>query len=133
MPFDDKLPSAPSDGHRMLWIEVNNNSILGKEVPHSSRNFDLAKLTSTNPRCQKSYGKSVQKGYSKNGMFQLHYKLQRSVKSHQKGKIKNISKFIQKFSKQRNFLESKTSDIKTTKSRKTRLVSKINKKVDGIG
>ena len=31
-PFADDGPSAPSD-HRMLWIEVENISIFGKDLP----------------------------------------------------------------------------------------------------
>ncbi len=61
MPFNSGSPSAPSDGHRMLWIKVDNNSILGKEIPHSSKSFDLTKFSSMDPRCQSSYSRSVQK------------------------------------------------------------------------
>ena len=35
-PFDADSPSAKSDGHRMLWIEVDNVSMLGKYIPHST-------------------------------------------------------------------------------------------------
>ena len=61
MPFDNGSPSAPSDGHRMMWIEVDNNSILGKEIPHSSKSFDMTKFSSMDPRCQSLYARSVQK------------------------------------------------------------------------
>lgn len=61
MPFDNGSPSAPSDGHRMLWIEVNDNSILGKEIPHSSKSFDITKFSSMDPRCQSLYTRSVRK------------------------------------------------------------------------
>ena len=36
MPFDsDSMVVAPSDGHRMLWVEISNASILGKHISHS--------------------------------------------------------------------------------------------------
>ena len=36
MPFDGGFPAAPSDGHRMLWLEVDNFSFLGKHIPTST-------------------------------------------------------------------------------------------------
>ena len=98
MPFDSPLPSAPSDGHRMLWIEVDNNSILGKEIPHSSKSFDSTKCSSMDPRCQKSYSRSVRKKYMKHDTFKLHSKLSLSIKRFQKDQIKNVPKFKQKIS-----------------------------------
>ena len=122
MPFDNEAPSAPSDGHRMLWIEVDNNSILGKEVPHSSKSFDKTIFPSTDPRCQKSYGRLVRKEYSKKEIFKTHSKLARDVKSFQLKKIKNVSKFVQKFPKRFNSFESKTSNIKTAVGKKLRKI-----------
>ena len=48
--------------------------------------------------------------------------MNRNTKSHQKGKIKNISKFIQKFSKQFDHLESKTSSIKTNTGKRIKKI-----------
>ena len=36
-PFDQVIPAAPSDGHRLIWLETCNFSILGKEIPHSTK------------------------------------------------------------------------------------------------
>ena len=42
--FDAEAPEAPSDGHRMLWIEVSNLSLINKEIPHASRAMNVNKL-----------------------------------------------------------------------------------------
>ena len=54
MPFNNLSPSSPSDGHRMLWIEVCNYSILGKDVPHSTKAVVLNGVPSNDPRKRKS-------------------------------------------------------------------------------
>ena len=62
-PFDQELPSAPSDGHRMIWVEVNNLSSLGKDVPHSSKASNATQLKSRNPLIRNRYNKMVKKEY----------------------------------------------------------------------
>ena len=53
MPFDSKPPAAPSDGHRFLWAEVCNQSILGKNIPRSTKAIQSKGLKANDPRCKK--------------------------------------------------------------------------------
>lgn len=64
-PFDQELPLAPSDGHRMIWVEVNDLSSLGKDVPHCSKVINATRLKSRNPLICNRYNKMVKKEYRK--------------------------------------------------------------------
>ena len=112
MPFDDQTVSAPSDGHRMLWIEVNNDSILGKEAPHSHKFQDPSKFPSIDPRCRKSFGKQARKGHLKKDLFKAKTNLTRLVKKFKNGTLKNVSSFKKKYSERFDSLQSATYEDK---------------------
>ena len=61
MPFESPLPAAPSDGHRMLWAVLNNDGILGKDIPHSLKAFEGTKLNSNHPHLRQKYNNSQNK------------------------------------------------------------------------
>ena len=67
-PFDHESPSAGSD-HRMIWAEVSSLSILGKDVPHSSKAINTNRLKSNGLRCWKLYSKRVQQQYKRKNIF----------------------------------------------------------------
>lgn len=72
MPFNNLTPSAPSDGHRMLWIkEVCNYSILGKEVPHNTKALTINGVPSKDPRKKKLFNQKVKKEYSGYDLFNI--------------------------------------------------------------
>jgi hypothetical protein len=50
MPFDRGPPLAPSDGHRMLWIEVDNYSFLGRHIPTTTPPLAASRVKSNDPR-----------------------------------------------------------------------------------
>ena len=76
-PFDAESPSAKSDGHRMLWIEVDNTSMLGKHIPHSTQPIKTGNLDAKDPRKRKRQIKGVKKIMAKKGLFKLYKKLVR--------------------------------------------------------
>ena len=53
--FDTELTAAPSDGHRMLRIEVSNLSLLNEKVPHNNESMNLNKLCCKDPWIRKRY------------------------------------------------------------------------------
>ena len=61
-PFDGGGPSMSSD-HRMLWVELDNCSILGKHLP-PSRKIIASRLKSNDPRSRKKYTRQVKKKYA---------------------------------------------------------------------
>ena len=73
-PFDHESPSVGSD-HRMIWAEVSSLSILGKDVPHSSKAINTNRLKSNDPRCQKLYSKRVRRQYKSQNVFKSYKKL----------------------------------------------------------
>ena len=80
MPFDSPEPSAPSDGHRMIWVEVCNQSLLNKHLPHSSQAINSDRCYSKDPRCRKLYTKKVKKQYARRRMFDKFKKYQHKIK-----------------------------------------------------
>ena len=100
MPIDGDLPSCESD-HRMIWIETDNMSVLGKELPHKESLRDLARVKSNNPRCRKAFNRQVKQKYAENDIFCFAWEL-RSDAVHLRGcsrmeKPRKLQKFKQKF------------------------------------
>ena len=71
MPFDGGLPAAPSDGHRMLWLEVDNFSFLGKHIPTSTPPLAVSRVKSHDPRSRRRYQRLVRKAYKKHRVFKI--------------------------------------------------------------
>ena len=63
-PFQGTGPSPPTDGHRMLWIEANNFSLLGKNIPHSTAAIETDCIRSYDPRSVKLYNKLLAEEYN---------------------------------------------------------------------
>ena len=112
MPFDGKSPSAPSDGHRMLWVEISCSSILGKDVPFSTHPIDSNFGNASDPRVRKSLSIKVKKEYTQQNMFNIKHKLEAQKLAFFAGKIEDIDSFIKHFSIKFNKFHSKTRDIK---------------------
>ena len=112
-PFDQVIPAAPSDGHRLIWLETCNFSILGKEIPHSTKPCPTKGPNSKDPRCRKAYGKRVRKEYINQDIFTTFKKLKSSANKFKKGSIKHPRKFISKFTNRFNDFHSRTRAIKT--------------------
>ena len=60
-PFDGV--STMTSDHRMLWVELDNSSILGKHLP-SSRKIKASKVKSTDPRARNKYNRRVKRRYA---------------------------------------------------------------------
>ena len=71
MPFDGESPSEPSDGHRMLWIEVDNYSFLGKHIPTTTPPLAVSRVKSNDPRSVRRYQRLVRKQYLQKKIFTL--------------------------------------------------------------
>ena len=55
MHFDSDLPVSPSGGHQILWIEIDNYSILEKHIPFINKPIMAGRVKSRNPRSRKRY------------------------------------------------------------------------------
>ena len=75
MPFDGGSPSAPSDGHRMLWIEVDNYSFLGKHIPTRTSPLAASRVKSNDPRSVRRYHRILRNQYRKKHIFTTTKKL----------------------------------------------------------
>ena len=109
MPFGEDIILAPSDGHRMLWVEVKNDSILGKETPHSHKFRDPSKFPSNDPRCKKSFSRHVRKDHFKNDIFNAKKNLSLAVKRYKNGTLKNATSFKRKYTKRFNSIQASTA------------------------
>ena len=89
MPFDSGIPSAPSDGHRMLWVEIDNYSILGKDIPLSTQSITTNPVDSKDPRVRKSFSIKVKKEYTRQNVFNIRRNIIKQVKEFKLGKINN--------------------------------------------
>jgi hypothetical protein len=69
MPFDGGSQLAPSDGHRMLWIEVDNYSFLGKHIPITTSPLTASRVKSNNPRSVRRYQRLLRNQYMKKKHF----------------------------------------------------------------
>ena len=49
LPFNSGPPAAPSDGHRLIWAEVCNCSILGKQIPYSTKAIQAKGMKTKDP------------------------------------------------------------------------------------
>jgi hypothetical protein len=75
MPFDGGSPSAPSDGHRMLWIEVNIYSFLGKHISTTTSPLAASRVKSNNPRSVRRYQRLLHNQYIKHKIVKTTKKL----------------------------------------------------------
>jgi hypothetical protein len=69
MPFDGGFPSAPSDSHRMLWIEVKNYSFLGKHIPTTTSPLAANRVKSNDPISVRRYQRLLRNQYMKHKIF----------------------------------------------------------------
>jgi hypothetical protein len=75
MPFDGGPPSAPSDGHRMLWIEVGNYSFLGKHISTTTPPLAASRVKSNDPQSVRRYHRLLRKQYKSEKVFKTYKKL----------------------------------------------------------
>ena len=68
-PFDDGYPSAWSDGHRLLWIMVSHQSLLGKHLPVTNPTIRAERLKPEDPRSRKIFQRRVMKEYCNQNVF----------------------------------------------------------------
>ena len=80
-PFEGGSPSAPSDGHRMLWFEVDNFSFLGKHIPTSTPSLTASRVKSNDPRSVKRYQRLLRKQYGKEKIFSTTKNLIRDIQT----------------------------------------------------
>jgi hypothetical protein len=81
MPFYGGIPSAPSDGHRMLWIEVNNFSFLGKHIPTTTSPLTASRVKLNDPRSVRRYQRLLRNQYMKQKHFRTTKKLAQELKT----------------------------------------------------
>ena len=55
--------STMTSDHRMMWVELDNSSILGKHLP-SSHKINASNVKSTDPRAKNKYNRRVKKWYA---------------------------------------------------------------------
>jgi hypothetical protein len=73
--------SAPSDGHRILWIEINNYSFLGKHIPTTTSPLAASRVKSNNPRSVRGYQRLLRNQYMKHKIFKTTKKLAQELKT----------------------------------------------------
>jgi hypothetical protein len=76
-PFDGGPLSAPSDGHIMLWIEVDNYSSLGKHIPTITPPLAASRVKSNDPRSVRRYHCLPHKQYKSEKVFKTYMKLKK--------------------------------------------------------
>jgi hypothetical protein len=81
MPFDGGSQSAPSDGHRMLWVEVDNYSFLGKHIPTTTSALTASRVKSNNPSSVRRYQRLLCNQYMKHKIFKTTKKLAQELKT----------------------------------------------------
>ena len=69
LPFKSKSPAAPSNGHQMLWAEINNHGLFGKDIPFSLPAFKGTKLNSKHPHLRRKYNANLKALYSEQKVF----------------------------------------------------------------
>ena len=69
MPFDCGSPAVESDGHRMLWVMLDNLSMLGKHIPCSTLAIECKRVKSNDPRSRKVYHQKVKEEYSRQNII----------------------------------------------------------------
>jgi len=82
--------------HRMLWIEVDNSSILGKYLPSAS-STPRSGLRSDDPRARKRYTKKVHQEYVRREVPKLAKSLQEMVTAFQGGTITGPEAIIETY------------------------------------
>jgi hypothetical protein len=81
MPFDGGSPSAPSDGHIMLWVELDNYSFLGKRIPTTTSALTASRVKSNDPRSVRRYQRLLRNQYMKQKYFKTTKKLAQELKT----------------------------------------------------
>ena len=104
-PFDD--PSTMTSDHRMLWVELDNSSILGKHLP-SSRKVNASKVKSTDPRSRNKYNRRVKKRYAEAKVGFQCTALQEMVKEFAEGNTALKGHIVRSY----ELLHKTTSDIR---------------------
>jgi hypothetical protein len=74
-PFDGGPPSAPSDSHRMIWIEDDNYSFLGKHIPTGTPPLAASRVKSNDPQSVRRYHRLLRKHYKSKKVFKTYKKL----------------------------------------------------------
>jgi hypothetical protein len=81
MPFDGGSPSEPLDGHRMLWVEVDNYSFLGKHIPTTTSALTASRVKSNDPRSVRRYQRLLRNQYMKQKKIKTTKKLAQELKT----------------------------------------------------
>ena len=115
-PFNQEAPSVASD-HRMLWVEVSSLSILGKDIPHSSKAINCSRLHSKDPRSRRLYQKTTRRQYKRQHLFKSYKKLSQWRKQYRAGNIDNHNHFVSKFERRFNQFHASTRKIRSATAR----------------
>ena len=86
--FDSDPPSAPSDGYYMLWVNIDDSSILLKYIPSTNQPIKVDRDKSRDPRSRKQYHKLVHQEFCTNNLFCM-------KKKTEKTSLKLYKEFIQ--------------------------------------
>ena len=105
LPFDD-AHSMRSD-HRMLWVEIDNSSILGKHLPAPARKRSST-VKSNDPRSRQKYSHQVKSRYGKAAVFPRCRHLASMVQKIAAGQTKLIPRVTTAY----NDLHKTTTDIR---------------------
>ena len=75
MPFDSPSPAAPSNGHCMLWVVLDNGGISGKRLPHSLKAYKGARLNSKHPHLRRKYNRIRKTKYGDHQVYEAEERL----------------------------------------------------------
>ena len=126
-PFEGGSPSAPSDGHRMLWIEVDNFSFLGKHIPTSTPSLTASRVKSNDPRSVKRYQRLLRKQYGKEKIFSTTKNLIQDIQTFNLPTAtpptkENRQDFLNTFRKKFDRHHKRTRDIRKSVDKKMRKI-----------
>ena len=96
----------------MIWVEVSSLSILGKDIPHSTKAINCSRLQSKDPRSRRLYQRKVRQQYKRQHLFKSYKKLSQWRKQFRKGDIDNHQQFVRKFEKKFNEFHNTTRKLR---------------------
>ena len=101
----------------MIWVEVSSLSILGKDIPHSSKAINCSRLHSKDPRSRRLYQKKIRQQYKRQHLFKSYKKLSQWRKQYRKGDIDNHNQFLSKFESKFNYFHASTWKLRSKTAR----------------
>lgn len=120
-PFDSASPAAPSDRHRMMWIEIDCYSIIGKDVLSSTHALKFNSINYLDPRERKAYNIKVKKEYFRHNIFRTKKKIEREkekIKSKRSQGLEIETEELNKCAQKFNNFQTKIRSIKLKVARK---------------